>query len=316
MRVCVGGTFDIIHEGHEKLLAKAFEIGKEVVIGLSSDELVKKLGKKAKSYEERRQQLENFLSLHGWKAKIEALHSIYGTATEENFDAIVVSPETRKVAEEINEVRRKKGLKELEIVSIPYVLAEDGIPIATSRIKAGIIKGRKRTKPLLVCIASENEVKIDATKEVFNDIFGYLGVEYESIAIETKKQPFGNEILQGAIKRAKEAVKNADYGVGIEAGVTIENGIYFVEQYVAIADSVGYITYGKSPAFQCPSWIVKELMKGKEMKEIMPFKSEEERKKGAVWYFSRRIDRKHITKDALLMALLPRNPHVNFEKDC
>ncbi len=316
MRVCVGGTFDIIHEGHERLLAKAFEIGEEVVIGLSSDELVKKLGKEAKSYEERKQQLEEFLAMHGWKARIEALNSIYGTAIEENFDAIVVSPETKRVAEEINEIRRKRGLKELKIISIPYVLAEDGIPVATSRIKKGIIKGRKRIKPLKVRIASKNEVKIEATKEVFNDVFGHLGVEYESIEAKTKKQPFGSEIMEGAMKRARKAAENADYGVGIEAGIVEQNGIYFVEQYVAIADNIGYVTYGKSPAFQCPLWIVNELKKGKEMKEIIPFKSEEERKRGAVWYFSHRIDRKQITKEGILMALLPRNPNVEFERDC
>ncbi|RLF47125.1 MAG: cytidyltransferase [Thermoplasmata archaeon] len=306
MRVCLGGTFDIIHEGHEKLLEKAFEIGKEVIIGLSSDELVRELGKEARNYNERKAELEKFLRKHGWKAKIEPLHDIYGTAVDEDFDAIIVSQETKKVAEEINEIRKKKRLKPLKIVCIPYVLAEDGIPIATSRIKAGEIKGRKRIKPLKVCIASKNEIKIEAIKEVFNEFFGQLGIKYESIAVETKKQPLNQEILRGAIERANFAVKNADYGIGIEAGIKQEEGIYFVEQYIAIADKVGYITYGKSPAFQCPEWIIEEIKKGKEMKEIIPFKNEEEMKRGAIWYFSRRLDRKHITKEAVLMALLPR----------
>ena len=39
--VAMGGTFDILHIGHIELLKKSFEIGKFVIIGLSSDNLVK-----------------------------------------------------------------------------------------------------------------------------------------------------------------------------------------------------------------------------------------------------------------------------------
>ena len=38
--VGLGGTFDFIHEGHQLLLQTAFQVGKKVVIGLSTDELL------------------------------------------------------------------------------------------------------------------------------------------------------------------------------------------------------------------------------------------------------------------------------------
>jgi len=41
--VAVGGTFDILHIGHEKLLAKAFELGELVFVGVTGDRLVSKL---------------------------------------------------------------------------------------------------------------------------------------------------------------------------------------------------------------------------------------------------------------------------------
>ncbi|MFY9868655.1 MAG: adenylyltransferase/cytidyltransferase family protein, partial [Candidatus Nitrosopolaris sp.] len=51
--VATGGTFDEIHIGHLALLSKAFELGKRVVIGVSSDEFadrVKGKGKITHSY--------------------------------------------------------------------------------------------------------------------------------------------------------------------------------------------------------------------------------------------------------------------------
>ena len=307
MNVCLGGTFEYIHEGHEMLLKKAFEIGDKVTIGITTDILIKKMGKKGKSFEERKKNLEEFLEKKGWKkrAVIVSLSDAYGPAAHDDFDAIIVSPETFRRAMEINEVRRKKNLEELKIIKIPFVMAEDGIPISSSRIKNGEIKGKKRIKPLIIKIGSANEIKINATKKAFKKFFSHMQMKFESIEVKTKSQPFNKEIMEGAIYRARKAVLTADYGVGIEAGIKEEGGTYMVEQYCAIVDKTSYTTWGKSPAFECPEWIL-EKAREKEMKEIIPFKKGEE-EKGAIGYLSKgMITREDITKQAVIMALIPR----------
>ncbi|HEC88029.1 MAG TPA: DUF84 family protein [Thermoplasmata archaeon] len=301
MKVCLGGTFDIIHEGHKKLIEKAFEVGKDVIIGLSSDDLVKKFGKVAEKYEKRKRNLENFLEKKGWKAKIERLDDKYGTAISENFDVIVVSPETKKIAEIINDVRIKRGLKPIKIICVSYELSNDGIPISTSRIKRREIRGRERLIPLKVCIGSKNKIKVDAVKEIFDSTFNNMRIEYYEIEVKTEKQPLGEEIMEGALKRALNAVEGNDYGIGIEAGLKNEYGINFIEHYAVIADKTGYITYGKSPSFQCPEWIIEEIKKGREIKEILSFEE-----KGLIWHLSNKIERSELIKNAILMALIPR----------
>jgi cytidyltransferase-like protein len=143
-KVAVGGTFDELHRGHKALLVKAFEIGEHVLIGLTSDEFVAKMGKPhmTASYEERLNELEAFLkalSLNG-KAEIVPLNDSYGlTITDRCLEALVVSEETKAIAVKINEKRREQGFSELKIVSIGMVPAENCSPISTTRIREGEI---------------------------------------------------------------------------------------------------------------------------------------------------------------------------------
>jgi pantetheine-phosphate adenylyltransferase len=143
-KVAVGGTFDELHRGHKILLLKSFEIGERVLIGLCSDEFVKKLEKPhlTATYEERLKELRNFLDSLGGaeRAEVIPLNNPFGpTVTDTCIEALVVSEETKSVASRINEQRAKKGLNPLAIVTINMVPSEDCSPISTTRIRRGEI---------------------------------------------------------------------------------------------------------------------------------------------------------------------------------
>ena len=143
-KVAVGGTFDKLHKGHRALLGKALEIGEKVVIGLTSDSFVAKMGKPHKTapYDERRRELEAYLTQQGFArcTEIVPLSDTYGlTISGQGFDALVVSRDTLKIAYAINEKRQKAGLTPLEIVTVEMVPAENDCPISTTRIRSGEI---------------------------------------------------------------------------------------------------------------------------------------------------------------------------------
>lgn len=141
-RVAVGGTFDPLHDGHRALLNRAYELGRtgDVVIGLTSNDLARRRIHPVADYSVRKRELERYvIDRFGILPEIVTLHDPYGAALTESFDYIVVSPETHPVAEKINELRRKRGMPKIEIVLVPFTLAEDGIPISSTRIKNGEI---------------------------------------------------------------------------------------------------------------------------------------------------------------------------------
>jgi pantetheine-phosphate adenylyltransferase len=68
------------------------------------------------------------------------LEDPYGTTIfDKDFDAIVVSEETVPTAVKINEISSSKGMKPLDIIVVSFVLAYDGTPISSTRIRSGEI---------------------------------------------------------------------------------------------------------------------------------------------------------------------------------
>ncbi|ADP76827.1 cytidyltransferase-related domain protein [Methanothermus fervidus DSM 2088] len=314
--VAVGGTFDKLHIGHKRLLQTAFKIGKKILIGVTSDEFASKKGSDVDPYNLRVKNLKKFLSKYKGRYELKKLNDRYGpTIYDEKIDAIVVSRETEATAHEINKIRKIKGMKKLDIIVIDMVLAEDGKPISSTRIRKGEIDKEGRLKKVKVVVGSKNPVKIQATKNIFKKIFKDREVVVDSKDVNSgvSPQPIGiEETITGAINRAKNAYSQEyNFSVGIEAGlVEVPKTItgFMDIQWCAIYNGEK-VTLGASAGFEYPPFVIKKVMEGKEVGEIMEkftgIKNLGE-KEGAISYLSKGLlDRVENTEQCVLTAMIP-----------
>lgn len=146
--VATGGTFDEIHAGHVALLSRAFQAGRKVIIGVSSDEFAKKKGKRLNhDFDQRVENLKKMIKKEFGNASYEIakLDGDFGPAvTTGDIGALVASSETQVKGRLLNEMRAKKGLRPVEVIAVELVKAEDGSPMSSTRIRAGEIDGRGR----------------------------------------------------------------------------------------------------------------------------------------------------------------------------
>jgi pantetheine-phosphate adenylyltransferase len=140
MKVIASGTFDHLHEGHHFFLEEAFKRG-YVLIGLCSDEMIvhKPFAERIYPYEKRKKDLKEYLAGRGYIYKedysIRKIRDIFGFADDiKDIDAIIVTPEVRENAEEINKIRKEKGWRELQVIEVPLLKDKEGV-ISSTRIR-------------------------------------------------------------------------------------------------------------------------------------------------------------------------------------
>ena len=142
--VALGGTFDVLHAGHKQLLSEAFRLGDKVLIGVTSDGLVRasKKNHSVRPFTQRVRDVRLFLRTRGWssRARISELNEPYGPAyRRKKLQALIVSKGTLKSGLLLNELREARGLKPLHLKVVGLLAAEDGKPISSTRIRDGEI---------------------------------------------------------------------------------------------------------------------------------------------------------------------------------
>lgn len=155
-------------------------------------------------------------------------------------------------------------------------------------------------------------MKVEAVKTVFSRALGRVEIEAVEVDPGVPQEPFGEEIARGAVHRARRALGEGNYGVGIEAGLVWNEFLktYFDVQFCAIIDGEGRLSVGHGPGFVYPPRVIEEVNQGQPVGEVMsrltgiPLIG---RRKGSVGYLSQGLlTRKELTEQAVLAALIPR----------
>lgn len=149
--VATGGTFDILHKGHYMLLQKSFEVGRQIIIGVSSDSYATRKQKKIiNNYDIRQENLNKFINKNFKKSNysIYELDDFYGpTVLTRDVQAIITTESSLENCLKINRLRKSKGMPQLEIILVPLEEDKEGKVISSTRIRKGEIdvNGNKLT---------------------------------------------------------------------------------------------------------------------------------------------------------------------------
>jgi inosine/xanthosine triphosphatase len=115
---------------------------------------------------------------------------------------------------------------------------------------------------LLVAVGSTNPLKVGAARDAFRDFYGDAKVEGLHVPSGIKPFPTSEEeTIRGAKNRARAAASerpNADFHVGIEAGIVEVDGRSFVRAYAVVVrgEEMGL---GCSAAYEAPPTILERM---------------------------------------------------------
>lgn len=314
MRTAVAGTFNILHEGHKRLLDRAFEGSDEVLIGITSDKMASSSRDRIVPYNLRKKAVDDYVSRKNIYWTICEINDTMGHATSiKNLDRLVVSEESYENAKLINGERERKGLRPVKIDMIRMV-SKDGDVIHARDIMSGEMSSNGAKDAIVISVGSMNPVKTEAVRSVMERIFGSVRIIPRNVTSDVPEQPWGEDTCQGAINRAKHALVESDMSVGIEAGVfEMYGGLYDI-QHCAILDNDGNMTIGMSSGFRYPDDVAELVRKGSTVGSAMKQLHSEDRghAEGAVGVLSNGLlDRKELTEQSVIAAMIPRMNELN-----
>ncbi len=161
-----------------------------------------------------------------------------------------------------------------------------------------------------VIITSLNPAKINAVKFAFSQAMPDVTFTFTSISVasDVADQPMScKETKQGALNRvfnAKQQYPNADYYVGLEAG--IEKNSTFAWMIIDNGEKIGE---SRSSSLPLPPAVITAINKGKELGDVMDEQFGTiniKQKGGAIGVLTNNLlTRSSVYQQALILALIP-----------
>lgn len=190
----IGGTFDRLHAGHKHLIRAACTQSERVSLGIMVDpQEDKPFPYTILSYQQRKEEVSSFLQRYDWDdtTVVSPLQDPYGTTlSDKSLDSLFLTEEVWATGEDIQSKRKERGLSDLSLVSVPLLLAEDGDPIASRRIRRGevsregIVYGRPFTQRQEFALTTEVRTQVQQPiGEVFSTIDEYFLSQNKGLVI-------------------------------------------------------------------------------------------------------------------------------------
>ncbi len=177
-----------------------------------------------------------------------------------------------------------------------------------------------------ILVGSKNPIKIESTRLTFEKFFGECEVTGINVSSNVPDQPINKDTFDGAKNRSLELIKynkannlQADYFVGIEGGIMELYDIWFSFGCMCIMDINQNTGFGTSPLFQLPDFVIKRLLSGEELGNVIDSLFDETNTKqnlGAIGYLTNGImNRTELYTSGLITALIPFVNKKLFDND-
>ncbi|HPN39885.1 MAG TPA: inosine/xanthosine triphosphatase [Melioribacteraceae bacterium] len=167
-----------------------------------------------------------------------------------------------------------------------------------------------------ILVGSLNPVKIESVKTAFSKYFDNITVKGINVKSNVPNQPINKQTFEGAKNRCLELINNSkvnsliiDYYVGIEGGISELHGIWFSYGCVCIASNDNKFSFGTSPLFMLPNFVVERLLKGEELGSVMDELYDHKNSKqnlGAIGFLTKGVmNRTELYTSGVITALIP-----------
>lgn len=126
---------------------------------------------------------------------------------------------------------------------------------------------------MIVTVGSANPAKHEPVKDVFSYHFDNVKIVGVDVDSGVADQPMSSEEMYvGALNRARKAlemVDNAEYGVGIEGGISKAEYGYYESSLVVIVNKLGEIGVGSSGGLVLPPKVMVKIKQGKTLEQAI-----------------------------------------------